>query len=275
MILLAQVLSFIFTITFCAGICYYNSRTLTLLVGERMGIRLVPYEIEGETGLDVIVDDQNASVADLIAALQLPADDPSILKPYHKRRYSVCHGCVNNCCKYNSIVVDLVAAERLAEHFGLNFSRFAQVYLSCEPDLPFPEFKQRPCPFLVQNCCTVYAARALICRLYLCTPMTERLEKLRCGVLFAGEAALRQRLVELGLAPSSWHKKHLMAALDLRRRIGAITQEAWVQEHEQLDLLLHRNPFLIGSDYETVRLKECCTPELWQFVNNNEEYHLL
>lgn len=246
-----------------------------MLVGDCMGVRLVPYEIEGETGLDVVVSDQNSTVADLIAALQLSADDPAILKPYHKQRYSVCRGCVNNCCKYNSIVVDLVAAQRLAEHLGLNLSRFAQAYLSCEPDLPFPEIKQRPCPFLVQNCCTVYAARALICRLYLCTPMTERLEKLRCAVLFAGEAALRQRLVELGLAPSNWHKKHLMAALDLGRRTGAISREAWEQEHKQLDLLLHRNPFLAGRDYETVRLKECCAPELWQFVNNSEEYLLL
>lgn len=240
-----------------------------------MRVRLVPYEIEGEVGLDVVVSNQDASVADLIAALQLPADDPAILKPYHKKRYSVCRGCVNNCCKYNSIVVDLVAAERLAGHLGLNLSRFAQAYLSCEPDLPFPEFKRRPCPFLAQNCCTVYVARALICRLYLCTPMTERLEKLRCAVLFAGEAALRQRLVELGLAPSSWQEQHLRSTLNRRYRGGAMTRLSWEQEHDQLDLLLHRNPFLTGRDYETVRLQECCTPELWQFVSNTEEYHLL
>lgn len=81
--------------------------------------------------------------------------------------------------------------------------------------------------------------------------------------------------MDLGLAPSSWHEKRLRGALDQRRRVGTVTQETWEQEHEQLDLLLHRNPFLIGRDYETVRLKECCTPALWQFVNNSEKYRPL
>ena len=106
-----------------------------------MSVLLVPYEIEGEMGLDVVISNQDASVADLIAALQMPADDPTILKPYHKQRYSVCRGCVTNCCKYNSIVVDLVAAERLAKQLGLSLSRFARAYLACHADLPFPEFK--------------------------------------------------------------------------------------------------------------------------------------
>lgn len=234
-----------------------------------MGVHLVPYEIEGETGLEVVVRNQQASVADLIAAMQLPADDPTIVKPYHKRRYSVCRGCINNCCKYNSIVVDLVAAEQLAARLDMSLSRFAKTYLSVDPDLPFPEFKRQPCPFLVQNCCTVYSARALICRLYLCTPMSDRLEKLRCAVLFAGEAALRQRLIDLGIGPSSWQEKNLLAALDLRRRSGSITPENWEREHEQLNLLLNRNPFLAGRDYTTALLKDCCVPELWQLVNNN------
>ncbi len=237
-----------------------------------MGVLLVPYEIEGEMGLDVVISNQDASVADLIAALQLPADDPTILKPYHKQRYSVCRGCVTNCCKYNSIVVDLVAAERLAKQLGLSLSRFARTYLACHADLPFPEFKRRPCPFLMQNCCTVYEARALICRLYLCTPMTERLEKLRCAVLFAGEAALRQRLVEIGLAPDGWSPQNLLKALERRYRTGEITEDAWLRESEQLDLLLNYNPFQDGRGYGDVRLVECCTSSLWRSINAASSY---
>ncbi len=229
----------------------------------------MPYEIEGETGLDVVIRNQEATVADLISALQLPADDPTIVKPYHKQRYGVCRGCVNNCCKYNSIVVDLVAAQRLATHLNLSLTRFAQTYLACHPDLPFPEFKRRPCPCLVDNCCTVYSYRALICRLYLCTPMTERLEKLRCAVLFAGEAALRQRLVELGIAPSQWQEEQLRVVIDRRYRRGSLSREQWEREQEQLDLLLYRNPFLAGKDYGSVLLKECCTAGLWLQICNN------
>lgn len=234
-----------------------------------MGVQLLPYEIEGEIGLDVVITNRDATVADLIQALQLPADEPSIVKPYHKQRYGVCRGCVNNCCKYNSIVVDLVAAQRLATNLGLSLSRFAQSYLSYHPDLPFPEFKRRPCPFLVDNCCTVYSSRALICRLYLCTPMTERLEKLRSAVLLAGEAALRQRLVELGIGPGSWHERQLREALNRRYRGGDLSHEGWVERKEQLDLLLHGNPFLEGRDYDNTLLRECCVPELWLQICNN------
>lgn len=234
-----------------------------------MGLRLLPYEIEGEMGLDVVIDDQEASVEDLIVALQQPADDPTILKPYHKQRYGICRGCINNCCKYNSIVIDLVAAERLAAQQGLSLSRFAQTYLSCQPDLPFPELRRRPCPFLVQNCCSVYSARALICRLYLCTPMTERLEKLRCAVLFAGEAALRQRLVELELAPLNWHAESLHADLERRYQAGTMSVAGYTEAVEQLELLLYCNPFLRTNSYSAVRLKSCCTAALWQQLINN------
>ena len=70
-----------------------------------------------------------------------------VLKPFHKQRYSVCRGCVNNCCKYNAIWVDLVAAERLAARQGLSLRRWASRYLANDPDLPYPEFRRRPCPF--------------------------------------------------------------------------------------------------------------------------------
>ncbi|NLY53056.1 MAG: YkgJ family cysteine cluster protein [Firmicutes bacterium] len=231
-----------------------------------MAVELIPVTIEGETGLDVRVHRQEATVSDLIAAMQLPADDPKILKPFHKQRYAVCRGCVNNCCKYNPIVIDLVAAERLARHHSLNLMQFARQYLALTPDLPYPELRRRPCPFLRQNCCTVYEARALICRLYLCTPMTTRLEKLRCAVLLAGEAALQQRLVELGVAPRSWQPTQLMAALKHSYRAGKLTPEAYRREREQLDLLLERNPFLDGCDYDEVCLRQCCTEDLWQTI---------
>lgn len=232
-----------------------------------MGVRMVPHEIEGETGLDVVIDDQDATVADLVAALQIPADDPTILKPHHKQRYHVCRGCINNCCKHNYIVIDLVAAERLAVVFGLTLNLFAKRYLSLAPDILFPELKRRPCPFLEHNICTVYDARALICRLYLCTPMTDRLEKLRCAVLFAGEAALRQRLVELGIAPSNWRGPQLERALRRRYQDGQISAEKFASELAELELLLYRNPFRNGRAYHEVLLRDCCTPALWHFIN--------
>lgn len=228
-----------------------------------MDVAVVPCEIEGEIGLDVVITGRTATVADLLGALQAAADDPSVLKPFHRERYACCAGCINNCCKYNSITPDLIAATAMAAKLRLDLPRFAELYLNLSRDLPYPEFRRHPCPFLIQNRCSVYAERALICRLYLCTPMTERLEQLRAAISFAGEAALKQRLVELGLAPANWSAAAERQALRLRRHRREISPEDYSRSSEQLQILRHDNPFSGGKDYETVRLVECCTDQLW------------
>lgn len=227
-------------------------------------MELIPWAVDGETGLDVLVNNQQATVSDLLQAMQQPADDPSVLKPFHKQRYASCAGCVNNCCKYNCITVDLVAAQALATGCGLDLAQFAQAYLNLSPNLPYPELRRQPCPFLVANRCTVYSARALICRLYLCTPMSERLEQLRAAVSFAGEAALRQRLVELGLAPNNWTAAAGRQSLCQRYQRREITRESWLERSEQLEIELERNPFRDGRGYDSISLRECCTDRLWQ-----------
>lgn len=234
-------------------------------------VELVPVDIEGETGLDVVLHDYEATVADLLASMQAPADDPAVFKPYHRQRYGRCEGCVTNCCRSNDINVDLVAAEAIAARLGLNVRQFALGYLRMNDDPLYPELRKRPCPFLIANRCSVYQERALICRLYLCTPMTDRLEKLRCAVLLAGEAALRQRLVELGLAPSSWAESALRSRLHARYRAGELDDERWHEEQDQLELLLTRNPFADGARYEQVRLKDCCTHLLWEMLMSPAE----
>lgn len=239
-----------------------------------MAVRIFPYEIEGETGLDVDVLSEEATVADLLAAMQAPADDKSILKPFHKQRYARCAGCINNCCKYNCITVDLIAALALASRLRLDLAKFALDYLMLSPDLPYPEFGRRPCPFLQDNRCTAYAERALICRLYLCTPMTDRLEQLRSAVSFAGEAALRQRLVDLGLAPANWTAEVRRQVLRSRYRRGEITKEQWLELSEQLEIQLEHNPFQGGRGYDDVRLRECCTDRLWQQLTNTNSCDL-
>jgi Fe-S-cluster containining protein len=237
--------------------------------GASAAIEVFPCEIEGEVGLDVQVNDPWATVADLLIAMQSPADDPGVLKPFHKQRYARCAGCVNNCCKHNNITVDLVAAEELAETLGLSLQRFAREYLSFNPDLPFPELRRRPCPFLLANRCTVYQSRALICRLYLCTPMTDRLEQLRSAVSFAGEAALRQRLVELGLAPANWSAQALLRDLRQRSQQGGLAKERWSIASEYLNLQLRCNPFSAGKGYAEVLLSDCCADQLWQQLRAN------
>lgn len=229
-----------------------------------MSIQLIECDIEGEVGLDVWIADRDATVADLLACLQQATDDQGVLKPFHRRRYARCAGCTTNCCKYNYITPDLVAANALASKLGLTLDAFADRYLNLGSDLPYPEFRKRPCPFLADNRCTVYQERALICRLYLCTPMSDRLEQLRAAVSFAGEAALKQRLVELGLGPAGWRISAERKALRMRRDQGYLSPDAYAEASEQLQLHYERNPFLQGQGYAEALLVECCTDSLWQ-----------
>lgn len=228
-----------------------------------MGFEIFTVEIDGEQGLDVHIWSHKATVHDLLLALQAPADDPTVFKPYHRERYARCEGCTYNCCKPNDITVDLVAAEALAHVLSLSLRRFAEAYLKLSSDIPYPEFKRRPCPFLQDNRCTVYQERALICRLYLCTPMTDRLEKLRAAVLLAGEAALRQRLTELGLGPKAWQQQVVRATLCERYSKGEISWADLDELSKQLGILTSNNPFHRGKGYSDILLQECCTDKLW------------
>jgi hypothetical protein len=232
-------------------------------------VQVFACEIEGEMGLDVAITDPNATVFDLLAAMQWATDDPRIVKPFHRQRYARCEACVNNCCKHNYITPDLVSANALAAHLGMDLSRFAHKYLCLSPDVPYPEFKHRPCPFLIANRCSVYEHRSLICRLYLCTPMSDRLEQLRAAVSFAGEAALKQQLLQLGLGPPTWSARLERQTLRQRLQRDEISQQQWRERSEQLGILWEHNPFLPGQSYQDVRLADCCTDFLWQQLTSD------
>jgi Fe-S-cluster containining protein len=231
-----------------------------------MGLVLCTILIDGENGLNVARVSPDATVSDLLKAMQTPADDPLVYKPLHRSRYGVCAGCVYNCCKSNDIPLDLISARAIAFSLGLSLASFAQRFLKLDHTSLFPEFRKRPCPFLNNNLCTIYEQRALICRLYICTPMSETLEKLRSAALLMGEAALRQTLVEQDLGPAAWTEDFLARDLYRQHKQGLISSDRLEEELEMLDMWIHRNPFLEGHGYDTVRLRDCCTETMWKRV---------
>ena len=218
-------------------------------------VRLVHCEIDGETGLDVQVADSSATVYDLLAAMQYPADDKEIYKPLHKARYGVCAGCAYNCCKSNDIPLDLVAAQSIARAHELSLQRFLRSHVRYDDSVMFPEFRRRPCPFLTENLCSVYQHRALICRLYLCTPMSDQLEQLRLAVLLMGNGALRQTMVDMHMAPRIWGER------SLRQAASESVRSEW--EGAMLERMLYANPYLLGAQHHEVMLRDCCPDELW------------
>lgn len=75
-----------------------------------------------------------------------------------------CTGCAN-CCKGLTIVPKSTDIKRLSDGLGIEPYEFKTKYLKRdhEGDLVF---KQRPCPFLTGNKCTVYQHRPETCRSY-------------------------------------------------------------------------------------------------------------
>jgi uncharacterized protein len=75
-----------------------------------------------------------------------------------------CRDCAN-CCKALTIIPKPTDIKNLSDHLGVDPYEFRQKYLKKdhEGDLVF---KQRPCPFLKQNKCSVYEVRPEPCRSY-------------------------------------------------------------------------------------------------------------
>lgn len=75
-----------------------------------------------------------------------------------------CQTC-GNCCRAHTIGVSKSDSKRLADHLSLSPADFRDKYLKkdFEGDLVL---KQRPCPFLKSNSCSVYEARPTPCRSY-------------------------------------------------------------------------------------------------------------
>lgn len=205
-----------------------------------------------------------ARVNDLLQAFQQATDDKLIYKPQLKTRYGVCAGCRDNCCRQFEINPDFLSATKIAKSKGMGLKEYSLKFLDFNEDLYFPKFIGKPCPYLKSNLCTIYPIRPLICRLYLCTPMSDSLENLRAAVCYMGEGALIVELLKEGLLPPSFTYEYRIQTIESDWQAGNITKRVYDLRMEQHYLMYHQNPYLKGSDYDSVLLKDCCPEGFWQ-----------
>lgn len=162
-----------------------------------------PYHVNGKIGIDILVNSDEASVMDYCRAL-----DEYILRGSFQRERAAaasCEGC-DTCCReripLTSIDAVLLKAQ-LAPGLKLNAFLNRCGYISVRGpvvDISLGRDVFGTCLLLAKETgkCSRYPIRPLVCRTYICTPLSPRAEKLRETIVNSG----MDELVRLMLADS-------------------------------------------------------------------------
>ncbi|HUW63525.1 MAG TPA: YkgJ family cysteine cluster protein [Spirochaetia bacterium] len=206
---------------------------------DRQGgkVRILPVRKGGVDGYDLAVRSGDATVADYLVAL----DKALRMLPLTRTRNPEgrCQGCAA-CC---------------AERIPLTSIDFWQLTRRCDPgagllapiadvttdgrsvDIVLKRNDQGRCVFFDsgKGLCRVYRARPLVCRTFICCPVSTRASELRGALTNAGE----DELVRLWLAQES--------------PPSGVTREDW-----------RTGAFTGHWSYREVKLRDCVSPGLWR-----------
>ncbi|WP_242848829.1 YkgJ family cysteine cluster protein [Syntrophomonas palmitatica] len=144
----------------------------------------------GQNLLNIEVIDISATVADLLQVWQPLCDDEKIVKLYAEGGHASCRACKVNCCNTAYVIPDLVAFRKMAAGLNYDYHEFIDDYCQTQKrELGLLRLKPNPCVFLREDICTIYPLRSLICRFYICTPLTGSTEQLIYEIAWTGAAA--------------------------------------------------------------------------------------
>ena len=195
-----------------------------------MRVSANPVQFEQGLGLDVTINDMDATVEDLAQAYAAASDDLLLLKEQRHfpavEPHGSCFGCTHCCHRFN-IFLSRIDALGLAALEGVSpeeFMVFCTAYEPWKVDRVRLADPRVYCLREDDQGCGKYFDRPLICRLFICCPHTERAKRL------IGEV---NRLAEEDLV--NWRN----------------------------DLVDSGNPFSGKFSYSQVLLRDCVTPELW------------
>ncbi len=190
-------------------------------------------QLQQGLGLDLSIIDENATVEDLVLAMQAASDDANLQKELRcfpeKQPNGTCFGCTY-CCQRFGIYLSRIDVVRLAHAEEVTQEEFMAYCTSYEPWKLDRVRLANPDLYCLREDgqgCGKYDARPLVCRLYICCPHTAEAKAL------IGEV---NRLAEEDLV--NW-------------RTGKMDES---------------NPFSGKFTYEQIPLRDCLSPELWQLL---------
>lgn len=223
---------------------------------SKKAVEIAPYTGENLDGIDVLLYNDNATIADYTKAL-----DAYILKGKFTRLRSntgQCEGC-NICCQ-ERIPLTSIDVRRLKREIApdLDLPQFFQryTYITVEGravDITLARDCQDKCIFLDPHThkCLIYEARPLVCRTYICTKLSPQASEMRDYLVNSGE----DELVRI-----------------------------WWESGQEKGLVIHEadDPAVIGQDwpenvwtgktnYEELKIKEILPDNLWEKVKKKGE----
>lgn len=213
-----------------------------------MKLRLLPYEHQGQKGLDIQVLNEEATVFDFCEAV-----DEFILNSQISRLRSnadCCEGC-DVCCgeRMPLTVVDILQLKEALEpqlSVGDFLNKYCYVAVSGRViDILLRRDQEEKCIFLnkQENKCSNYQLRPLVCRIYICTALSGRAERLRQELVNSGE----DELVRLWVNCLQQGEVSFNEADDPDIRPEDWPENAWTNK----------------ISYKDIRLSEILSPDLW------------
>lgn len=204
-----------------------------------MKVQLLPYEYKGKKGVDIEIISENATVADYYEALDEYILNGEIMR--FRSETDHCEGC-DICCgermPLTSIDVFQIKKELASElTLGDFFNKYTYVTVAGRViDILLRRDLEDKCIFLdkKKKKCTRYAIRPLVCRMYICTLLSDRAERLRQELINSGEDELVRQWVEC----LQNGEVSINEAEDIDIRPEDWLENAWTDKHSYNEILL-------------------------------------
>lgn len=210
-------------------------------------VEAVPISINGQTGYDIRILSEEATVQDYIDAIERFIEEGQCFRS-RVPGLETCFAC-DLCCQ-ERIPVTLVDALNLKKgSLRDTFEKYFYVYVEDRiVDITMRLNSQGRCCNLDsgKSLCADYHRRPLVCRTFICCPSTGNAKSLREVIVNCGEDELVR----------SWFR--------LKGPDGIIINEAFSPRPDPADY--PKTAFYGSTKYSRVKLKNICSTRLWEKI---------